>query len=307
MRVFDLHCDVLYKLWKDPTIRFESSEQLHTTYEALTSVGHQNIQCFAIYIPEHVPEQQRYYVALEMVDIFFEKILVLPQMRFIRTNEDYVNLLPHEIGAILTLEGCDAIGSDIIKLKTLLRLGVQSVGLTWNYANAVADGCLEERGAGLTSFGKRVIQMNNAFKVWTDVSHLSEKGFWDVLSIAHYPVASHSNAKAMRDHPRNLSDAQICALIERNALIGLTFVPEFLTKRDQASIDDLLLHVEHLCALGGRDHIGFGSDFDGIDETMINLSSFRDYSKLINELLKRYPEETVKGFLYENALHKMPK
>ena len=89
-----------------------------------------------------------------------------------------------EIGAILTLEGCEALGKDEMKLRLFYRLGVRSFGLTWNYANLLADGALETRGAGLTTFGKHIVQELNTLHVWTDVSHLNERSFWDVIEIA---------------------------------------------------------------------------------------------------------------------------
>ena len=105
-------------------------------------------------------------------------------MKFIQTKDD-INMLKQDgIGAILTIEGCEAIGKDAMKLRLLYRLGVRSFGLTWNYANLLADGALETRGAGLTTFGKHVVQELNTLHVWTDVSHLNERSFWDVIEIA---------------------------------------------------------------------------------------------------------------------------
>lgn len=300
MKIFDAHCDVLLKLWENPDLDFRDDRVLHTNYTSMRQVGEKNIQCFAIYIPEYVHEQMRFQVALEMIDIFYTKVIVLPGVKMIASKSDFVTLQKGEIGAILTLEGCDAIGSDPIKLKTLLRLGVRSIGLTWNYANAVADGVLETRAAGLSDFGKTVVKMNNRYNICTDVSHLAERGFWDVMAIADAPFASHSNAKAVADHPRNLTDEQIRALIAKDAVIGVTFVPEFVTSTGAATIDQLLKHIDHICSLGGSRNIGFGSDFDGIDETLDDLQNYSDYGTLIDALVKRYPEQLVRGFLHDN-------
>lgn len=104
-------------------------------------------------------------------------------MKFIQTKDD-INMLKQDgIGAILTIEGCEAIGKDAMKLRLLYRLGVRSFGLTWNYANLLADGALETRG-GFNDFGKHVVQELNTLHVWTDVSHLNERSFWDVIEIA---------------------------------------------------------------------------------------------------------------------------
>lgn len=305
MKIFDAHCDVLYKMWMNPEISFFFDHRLQTNYTYLTQVGQGNIQCFAIFVPSHVHEKARFQVALEMIDIFYEKVLTQPNIKLILRKSDALQLKNNEIGTILTLEGCDAIGNDLTNLKTLYRLGVRSVGLTWNYANLIADGILEPRGAGLSFLGKQVVMFNNEKKLWTDVSHLSEQGFWDVMELAKYPIASHSNAKALAPHVRNLTDQQLLALIQKDGMIGITFVPEFLERRANATIDDVLRHVEYICSLGGENNIGFGSDFDGIEKTPENLWNYSYYYILINELLKHYPEKIVKRFLFQNFFEKM--
>lgn len=305
MKIFDAHCDVLYKMWMNPDIQFFFDHRLHTNYTYLSQVGKGNIQCFAIFVPHDLPEEMRFRTALEMIDIFYEKVLVYPNVKLILRKEDALKLKDNEVGALLTLEGCDPIGNDVTKLKTLYRLGVRSVGLTWNYANLAADGVLEPRGAGLSSLGKQVVMFNNEKKLWTDVSHLSERAFWDVIELAKFPIASHSNAKALTPHVRNLTDQQILALIQKNGMIGITFVPEFLNRCADATVDDVLHHVDYICSLGGENNIGFGSDFDGIEKTPENLWNYSYYYILINELLKRFPEKIVNRFLFQNFLEKM--
>jgi membrane dipeptidase len=310
MKIFDAHCDVLLKLWSEKLfpkgVTFDSEKELHISYPKLKDTG-AKVQCFAIYIPEKLKGAAKFQVALEMVDIFYTEIInAYKDVKLILTKDDIDNLKANEIGAILTLEGCDAIENDIVKMNTLYRLGVRSVGLTWNYGNAVADGVLEERASGLSNFGKEFVQTLNHFKIWTDVSHLAEQGFWDVMELSDYIIASHSNAKSLCNHPRNLTDEQIQALISKNGIIGITFVPQFLSEDANATIQDVLFHIEHICSLGGEKHIGFGSDFDGIITTVKGLESYRGYENLINTLLKHYPEETVKGFGYNNFYNRIP-
>lgn len=302
MRIFDAHCDVLYKMWMDPSISFKDSPNLQVTLNGLKQYP-KSIQCFAVYIPEHVPHDQRFQVSLEMIDIFYEEIIKPnKEMKFIKSKHDIDSLGDSEIGAMLSLEGCDAIGHDVIKLKTLFRLGVTSVGLTWNYANAVADGALEERGAGLTGFGREVIKAINKQKAWTDLSHLCEKSFWDAIEIADYPVATHSNVYSLVPHPRNLKDEQIRAIIEKQGIIGMAFVPQFLDKNSNAEIANIINHIDHICALGGEDHIGLGSDFDGTDQMVKGISSYMEYDYFINELLKYYSQTQVQKFCYKNFI-----
>lgn len=305
MKIFDAHCDVLFQLWSARGKKdFQNDSQLHITFEQLKQ-RKGSIQCFAIYVPETVAYENRFEVALQMIDIFHSEILSLPGMKFIQTKDDINMLKQDEIGALLTLEGCEAIGKDAMKLRLFYRLGVRSFGLTWNYANLLADGALETRGAGLTSFGRQVVQELNTLHVWTDLSHLNERSFWDVIEIAKNPIVSHSNCHQLCQHPRNLNDEQIRALIKKNSIIGVTFVPQFLTNERQANITDILRHVEYICSLGGEKNTGFGSDFDGIIETVVGVEAYRDYENIINQLCKKYSESIVERFLYKNFIDRI--
>ncbi|PGZ07180.1 diguanylate cyclase [Bacillus cereus] len=305
MKIFDAHCDVLFQLWSAKGKKdFRNDSQLHITFEQLKN-RKGSIQCFAIYVPETVAYERRFEVALQMIDIFHSEILSLPGMKFIQTKDDINMLKQDEIGALLTLEGCEAIGKDVMKLRLFYRLGVRSFGLTWNYANLLADGALETRAAGLTSFGKQVVQELNMLHLWTDVSHLNERSFWDVIEIAKNPIASHSNCYKLCQHPRNLNDEQIGALIKRNSIIGVTFVPQFLTSERQAHITDILRHVEYICSIGGEKNVGFGSDFDGILETVVNVTAYREYENVVNELYKHYDTSTVERFLYDDFVERI--
>lgn len=126
MKIFDAHCDVLLQLWSAQGKKdFKHDPQLHITFEQLKR-RKESIQCFAIYVPETVAYENRFEVSLQMVDIFYNEILSLPGVKFIQTKDDINMLKQDEIGAILTLEGCEAIGKDAMKLRLLYRLGVRS-------------------------------------------------------------------------------------------------------------------------------------------------------------------------------------
>ncbi|MEJ9152240.1 dipeptidase [Bacillus smithii] len=304
--IFDAHCDVLYQLQNDGTKDFQNGDDLHITYQQLVDTG-AKIQCFAIFLSPRVKSHNRFDTALEMVDLFYEKILKPnPRIKLVRSKHDIDNLKDNEMGAVLTLEGCESIEENLVKLRALYRLGLRSVGLTWNYANAAADGALEKRGGGLTYFGQSMIKELNKLKIWTDVSHLSEKAFWDTIELAEYPIASHSNCYRICKHPRNLKDDQIKALIQKNGVIGITFVPEFVKENGQTQISDVIRHIDHICSLGGEHHLGFGSDFDGTEKTIPRLSRYKDYEILIESLLKYYSARQVKNFLFDNFVSRFP-
>lgn len=311
MKIIDTHCDALLKLQHtkrridcDTPLNFRTSPELETNMLRLKKGG-VRVQFFAIFIYPDIPTDEQWQHALEQADMFHSEIIGKnPEMKHIRSFTEIDNLKPGEIGAVLTLEGAECIGNDLTKLRTLYRLGVLSVGLTWNYANLCADGAGEVRGAGLTAFGKEVVALNNENRILTDVSHLSDQAFWDVLEHADYPFASHSNARSICNHPRNLPDEAIQALIGKGGFIHIVFNPPFIRENsEEASILDLIRHIDHICSLGGEKYLGFGSDFDGISSFVDRLSHAGEYQNLINELLKSYPEEIVKGFAYDNFMN----
>lgn len=300
MKIFDAHCDVLMKLLEKPSINFHNDDLLQVSVEKLRQ-GNGKVQCYAIYIPEKVHKLIKFDAALQCVTLFYEKIATTKNnIKVIRTKEDEATLQPHEMGAILTLEGCDALLGDINRLKILHRLGVRSVGLVWNYANEAADGILEERNGGLTNFGRSVVHYLNEQNMWCDLSHCSEAAFWDAFEQAKYPTATHSNAKSICKNPRNLNDEQLKAMFSRDAIVGINFYPPFVVDEGTATISDLIKHIDYMCALGGEKCIAMGSDFDGIDMHPTDLNHVGQYPNLANELLKFYTEEQVKGFMYEN-------
>jgi membrane dipeptidase len=308
MRIIDTHCDALLKMQQakrgirfNGKLDFRNAPELETNLERLKQGG-VKVQFFAIFIHPDVPASEKWQHALEQADIFHKEIIGKhPEMKHIRHFSDIEKLEDWEIGAVLALEGADCIGNDLMKLRTLYRLGVLSVSLTWNFANYCADGAKEPRGGGLTTFGKEVVELNNEYGMLTDVSHLADASFWDVLETARYPFASHSNARAVTGHERNLPDDAVRALIEKDGFIHVVFNPPFVAgDGEEADISDLIRHIDHLCGLGAEKQLGFGSDFDGISTFVDNLTHAGEYPNLLEELLKKYSEETVRGFAFDN-------
>lgn len=316
MKIIDTHCDALLKLqlakrgsfYGTTPLDFTSSDQLDTNFQRLQAGG-VCVQFFAIFLYPDLPDNEKWQHALEQVDLFYTEILGKnPAMKHIKKWEDIDSLKEGEIGAVLTLEGADAFGNDLMKLRQLYRLGVLSIGLTWNNANLCADGAGEPRGGGLTLLGKEVVRLNNEHRILTDVSHLSVKGFWDVMELADYPIASHSNARALCNHPRNLDDDQAKAMFAKNGMIDVVFCLSFIKEGGKdVEIADLVKHIDHFSSLGGVKNIGIGSDFDGIDAYMKNLENASEFQNLIHELQKHFSESEVEGFAYRNFLEHRPK
>ena len=305
MKTADLHCDALYKMMMDPRLSFPGtggtdSGGLDVTAERLRAGG-VDLQVFAIFLEEPLSLEPE--TALKAADLFWENVLSLPGFRLVRTAGDLDEAArAGDIAALLSLEGADCLRGRWWALRLLHRLGLRLLGLTWNHANWAADGVMEPRGGGLTAAGRRLVRECEALGILLDVSHLSERGFWDLADMAARPFfASHANARSVCDHPRNLTDDQIRAVIAAGGVIGVTFVPDFLTDRGGATIDDVIRHVERICELGGADHLGFGSDFDGIDRHVAGLEHPGRYPALAEALLRRYPEDLVWRFLGGNV------
>ncbi|WP_343044758.1 dipeptidase [Saccharibacillus qingshengii] len=233
MRVIDMHCDVLAKIEASRgRLSYADAPELAANRQRLKE-GDIAVQGFAIFVDPALPGSMRFQSCLDQIHYFYDEILGKhDDMTLITDWSQIAQLQDGQTGALLTLEGVDPIENDLKRLHLLYRLGVRSVGLTWNYANQAADGVLEPRGGGLTTLGRDIVALNNRYRMLTDVSHLSERGFWEVLELAAYPIASHSNAQALCDHPRNLTDAQARAMFERGAPVHVVYYPEFVRLKE---------------------------------------------------------------------------
>lgn len=302
MGIVDGHCDALTKLYKNPKLDFNQDElELDVSFPKLQQAG-VKVQCFAIYLPESISNPSFEHI-LQMIDIFHRKIASHPQMSFIQSAADWLALeQSQKVGAILTLEGMDALVGNLTHLRILYHLGVRCAGVTWNYANWAADGVLEPRNGGFTKKGKLMLKEIETLGIIVDVSHLSVAAFWELAQDYKKPfIASHSNAYHICPHPRNLSDDQIKAIIRCKGLMGITFVPYFLdSSKTTIQISSILKHIDYICALGGEAHIGFGSDFDGIEQWVEDLRHVGQYGNIIEALCKNYTESQVEAFLYGN-------
>ncbi len=205
------------------------------------------------------------------------------------------------LAAILVVENSDGLEGSLNVLRMLHRVGVRSIGLTHNPRSWAADGNGEgSGGSGLTQFGRRLVEEMNRLGVLVDVSHIGERGFRDVMEVTRRPViASHSNCKAVCDHPRNLDDRQIVALANNGGVMGVTFVPGFVDAQ-APTLERLLDHVDHAVKLVGPDHVGIGSDFDGGGTALKDATEF---PRITEGLLRRgYGEGDVRKILGENHL-----
>ncbi|CAA7602488.1 Membrane dipeptidase (Peptidase family M19) [Acididesulfobacillus acetoxydans] len=205
----------------------------------------------------------------------------------IQGRDDLKRIEPEsKTGLLLSVEGGEILGESLFLLDIIHRLGVRALGLTWNQRNAIGDGVGEQGSQGrLSHFGERVVRRLNELGMIVDVSHLNEAGFWHVLELSSAPiVASHSCARALCDHPRNLTDGQLKALARNKGVVGLNFCPAFLSDSGRAERRDVVRHISHIAEVAGVDVIGLGSDFDGIAETPDGLENVSTLPLLAEDL-----------------------
>ena len=197
------------------------------------------------------------------------------RVRVCRTVGDIERCLADDaVAAVLHIEGAEAIDANFELLDVLYAAGLRSLGPVWSRPNAFGHGVpfrcpsSPDTGPGLTELGKALIGACNRLRILIDLSHLNERGFWDVAAISNAPlVATHSNAHAISPHSRNLTDQQLAAIRQSGGLAGLNFASSFLRpdgRQDKDTPLELMIqHIEHMLEHAGEDGVGLGSDFDG--------------------------------------------
>lgn len=314
MFICDCHCDTLTELYKKQTSLYSNDQHFDIKRQIELGGG---LQFCAIFVPTH---EFRYYGGLRYTLCLLDKyrqeikkmqadgIDVLPVL----TKEDAADVLNHKAATLLAIEEGGAIDGSLEALRCLYDLGLRAMTLTWSNRNDIADGINEAAtGGGLTVFGRQVVQEMNKLGMLVDVSHIAPAGFWDVIETSSKPIiATHSNAKSLCSHPRNLDDKQIAAINENDGLIGITFAGQFLEEDyNDACIDSVYRHIDYMLNLMGNDeHIGFGSDFDGISHPPYNIKGVQDYRPLIEYLQsKNYSDETIAKITHRNVLNLLQK
>lgn len=208
-----------------------------------------------------------------------------------------------KVAALLSLEGMEQLGCDIERLRREHEQdGLIMANLCWNSDNALCGSAMDG-GGGLTAAGRDFVREAQDMGVAIDLSHASERAFWDTLEVSARPVlASHSDSAALcSDFPRNLTDAQFTALAGQGGGAGINLCPDFLgLTRDVYAV---CAHIEHFLALGGGKAVFLGADLDGIDDTPRGLEGAQDLGKIYEALLRRnHPEDLVRDIFWNNLV-----
>jgi membrane dipeptidase len=319
MRVVDLHCDTILRIGipkklngvpngsngipKEP-IELRKNN-LNVDIEKLKKAK-SLAQFFAlfIYLKDEFDPMEK---CLEMLDRLY--IEIDKNKEDISLARNYNELMKNDksgrLSAFITIEEGGAIKGKLEHLRNFYRLGVRLITLTWNFPNEIGyPNCMPEyMNTGLTSFGEEVVREMNNLGMLIDVSHLSDGGFHDVARLSIKPfVASHSNARALCPHTRNLTDDMIKILSNKGGVMGINFEREFLGNKEISTVEEMVKHIKHIRNVGGIDVIALGTDYDGINQ-QLEIENIGQISKLISGLQNvGFTEGEIEKILYRNAL-----
>ncbi len=316
-RVFDLHCDTVDALAMSWTDDFVNSAHRTGGGNSLVSNnlmlatermgGMAWTQCYAIFVPDTEVGDAAHDFYRKAADWFHADVArnvdAIAQARTM--DEVEAALESDRVAAILTVENGSPIGTDLARVNELAADGVQMVTLTWNGKNPIGSGNVTTDG--LSSFGRQAVRALEEHRIVVDVSHLNDHGFADLLACSSRPfAASHSNSRAICNHPRNLTDDQFQAIVERGGVVGINYYQDFIVERDtsrpgtEATFDELCRHIDHFLGLGGARVLALGSDADG--STVPSwLDGCEKMPAFHAAMLGRYGEDLVDAMFFRNA------
>ncbi len=343
--VFDGHNDLPWRLRKDGDVKFETldiSKRLSTGHTDIPRAreGGLKAQFWSVYVPSDQPDPARSVV--EQIDIVKRMVEKYPNDFELATTADDVERIAKagKIASLLGVEGGVAIENSLAQLRAFGALGVRYMTLTHNTSLDWADSATgSSKNGGLSPFGERVVKEMNRLGMFVDISHVSADTMDDVLRISKAPViASHSGARAIANHPRNVPDEILKRLPQNGGVVMVVFYPSFIvpgrakafaeartelkkkfpveaefekaydqwTKdhpMPRGSAKDIADHIDHIVKVAGVDHAGVGSDYDGITDTPVGMEDVSCYPRLTEELLTRgYSDADIRKILGGNVI-----
>lgn len=313
--ILDSHIDTPSKLVKERRDIGIDNPGAHVDFPKMKAGGVDGA-FFALYTAPEMPADSATRYALEMLSATYDAC---------EANADYASLAfgPEDVGenrknglisVFLGMENAAPIQESLSLLRTFYRLGVSYMTLTHNGDNAVADSAAEgKRWGGLSPFGREVVAEMNAMGMMVDLSHASDKTFWDCIELSKAPViATHSSCRALCGHRRNLTDDMLKALGEKDGYVGINFYPYFLSDRYdekkpwRPGVKEIVDHIDRAVKFAGIDHVGIGSDFDGIEVTPEGVENISQIGVVLAEMRRRgYSEQDILKVSGQNLLDVM--
>lgn len=309
MKFVDMHCDTISVLLEKSKIKCDNNlnslrhNDLQLSLEKMKEADYL-LQNFALFVnlKKHSSAYNQY---LELLSLFNEEVKDNADLiRQVLTYEDIkFNTDNGYMSALLSVEEGEVCEGEIEKLEKIYSDGVRMMTLTWNYENSLAYP--HNMKGGLKDKGIEFIKRMNELGMIIDVAHLNDEGIYDVLNYTSEPfVASHTNAKSICSHSRNLNDDLLKKLSERGCVVGINFYSKFLNDNasDTAYIEDISKHIKHMINIGGTDFIGLGSDYDGID-TSLEWGDCSGVNKIVEGLCRAgISYEVIEKICYKNVI-----
>lgn len=310
MFVLDSHCDTPSQFLKrvDPSV--DCNIRGHVDFQKMHKGGI-DASFFAMYIPKEMSADEGFDYARKMLVTTRQEVFShADKARFaVGVDEALANKEKGLISIFMALENASPIGNDLERLEWFHRQGVKYITLCHNADNLVCDSAAQATTHhGLSAFGVDFVRRLNELGIIIDCAHISDESFFDVLKHSTKPVVStHSCCRALCSHRRNMTDEMIKALADKGGVIQINFYPLFLDDDPaKASVSRVCDHIDHVVELVGADHVGIGSDFDGIDETPEGLEDISKMPAVFDELRRRgYSEEDVAKIAGGNFLRVM--
>lgn len=303
--LIDLHNDILERLVNDTSYHLKHRHNYNHTDIPRLQDGGVDVQFFSVWVS---PTQYTNYFqqAQVMLNIFNSELSQNPNTIAQATNWNIADSLiqQNKIAAVIGVEGGHHIENSIDKLISLYNAGTRYMTITWNNSTDWAVSAQDSRSTtvGLSDFGRQVIRTMDSLGIIIDVSHTGIKTIQDILQVTQNPiVATHSGARALRNHYRNLYDWQIQDIANSGGVIGVVFYPYFLNGTSNAGINDVIAHIDYIKNLVGIDYVAIGSDFDGIEVVPLGLEDTSKFPNLTEALFERgYSREDIDKILYKN-------
>ncbi len=305
LNVFDAHCDTISRCWRE----YEGLERNTGALSLERTAGFgRYCQFFALWTADGFTG---YPAGGDSVERAYHALLRCFKDQMARNGDKIVQCrtardaerahCQGKAAAFLSVEGGELLGCDPARLNQAAEDGVIAINLTWNHANELSGSHCDQPKRGLSPVGREFVAKMEDLGILVDVSHLSEAGFWDVAGMARRPfIASHSNAKSVCNHTRNLTDGQINAIIKNQGVIGLNFYTEFVGAG--WDLDAVRAHLDHILELGGEACVALGGDWDGCD-TIDALPSIDKLTCFYEYLLRHdYDETVVRDLFYNNLM-----
>lgn len=300
MKLFDLHCDTLYRAFFENGGLFNND--FHISFDKTDDIE-PYIQCMAVWVPDEFRNKN----AIQLFENCRKKLndeLKDTNIKIIYSQDDIIEIESKKgKGVVLTVEGGAVLGGKLENVDYLAKCGVKIMTLTWNGNCELGDGIGVEGAKGLTDFGKSAVAKMEQNSIVVDVSHSSVPMFYDVAELSTKPFcATHSNSKQICPHRRNLTDEQFSIIRDKGGIVGLNLSRGFLREdEDKACMLDVLRHAEHFLSLGGEKTLAIGTDFDGTD-IPIDMTGIESMNKLYELFLKHnYNEKLLEDIFFNNA------